>query len=392
MVRRGTARAVLGLALTCAVTLTGGVVAALTSDRSTGARDGSGAAPGTPAGAGGPAAPGSPEATEPGSAGGVTNISEGEVAAFKRAVPPDLLAVAGTSIGPAATREITRLRQVREAIVVGGGAVRLGGRKVNAFAVEPSRFRSWTPPGTAKRQDLWAALAADRFVVSESAARTLKLRNGDTYPIAAKTAPQITMGGSGALGLPGVDLLVDQRTGHRIGLVPDLAIMVSAPGADLGALSKRVRAILGDGGVQVINLRESRRQATGGGGRPVGYLDLYRQAAKSCPGLSWTVLAAIGQIESAHGRNAGRSSAGALGPMQFMPATWRAYGVDGDGDRRADIMNPYDAVPSAAKYLCASGAGRGGQSLYDAVFAYNHAHWYVRDVLELAKAYARQYS
>jgi soluble lytic murein transglycosylase-like protein len=199
------------------------------------------------------------------------------------------------------------------------------------------------------------------------------------------------MGGSGTLGLPGVDLLVGHETGRRIGLVPDLAIMVNAPGADLGALSRRVHGILGDG-AQVINLRESRNQVTGGGGRPGGYLDLYRQAATGCPGLSWTVLAAIGQIESAHGRNAGRSSAGALGPMQFMPATWRAYGVDGDGDRRADIMNPYDAVPSAAKYLCANGAGGGGRALYNAVFRYNHADWYVRDVLGLAKAYAEQYS
>jgi hypothetical protein len=319
----------------------------------------------------------------------VTNIAEGEVAAFKRAVPPDLLAVATTSIGPARARQIAELRQVRDVIVVGGGSVRLGDRKINAFAVEPARFRSWTPPGTARRQDLWAALAADRFITSESAARTLGLRDGAAYPLAAKTAPRITMGGSGALGLPGVDLLVDDETGRRIGLVPDLAIMLNAPGADLGALSRRVRGILG--GAQVIDLRES-RSPSAGRGRPVGYLDLYRQAAKACPGLSWTVLAAIGQIESAHGRNAGRSSAGALGPMQFMPATWRAYGVDGDADGKADIMNPYDAVPSAAKYLCASGAGRGGRSLYDAVFAYNHAHWYVRDVLALADAYARQYS
>ncbi|MBC6458793.1 lytic transglycosylase domain-containing protein [Actinomadura sp. HBU206391] len=391
MVGRGTARTIIGLALTCALTLTGGVVAALTGDRPPSERNRSGTVAPGPAGAEGPAGRGGPETTAGDSPSGVTNISEGQVAAFKRAVPPDLLAVATTSIDPAKARAIGRLRQVREVIVVGGGAVRLQGNKINAFAVEPSGFRSWTPPGTARRQDLWAALAADRFVVSESAARTLRLQDGTDYPIAAKTVPQITMGGSGALGLPGVDMLVGRETGHRIGLVPDLAVMVNAPGADLGALSRRLRGILG-GGVQVLNLHESRYQVSGRGGRPGGYLDLYRQAATGCSGLSWTVLAAIGQIESAHGRNAGRSSAGALGPMQFMPATWRAYGVDGDGDRRADIMNPYDAVPSAAKYLCANGAGRGGQSLYKAVFAYNHAHWYVRDVLELAKAYARQYS
>ncbi|MEO5875839.1 MAG: lytic transglycosylase domain-containing protein, partial [Streptosporangiaceae bacterium] len=136
----------------------------------------------------------------------------------------------------------------------------------------------------------------------------------------------------------------------------------------------------------VINLHgRGRQQAT-------GYLDLYRRAATGCPGLPWTVLAAIGQVESDHGRNAGPSSAGALGPMQFLPSTWKIYGVDGDGDGRADITNPFDAIPGAARYLCASGGGKGGQSLYKAVFAYNHADWYVQKVLNLAAAYARRYS
>ena len=77
--------------------------------------------------------------------------------------------------------------------------------------------------------------------------------------------------------------------------------------------------------------------------------------------------------------------------MQFMPATWKAYGVDGDRDGKADIMNPYDAIPGAAKYLCANGAGRGGKQLYNAVWHYNHADWYVQKVLALARAYAARY-
>jgi hypothetical protein len=322
----------------------------------------------------------------------VTNVTGGQGPGFRRAVPPDLLAVAARPIGAASARRIGRLTRVRDVLVVGGGAVELQGRKVNAFAVDPSRFRSWTPPGTAKKEDLWTALAANRFVVSTSAAQTLGLRAGLDYPIVARTMPMVTMGGSGSLGLPGVDMLVSRGTGERIGLVPDLAVMVNAPGGDLGMLSRQLRKILGRG-AQVLNLHEQRNQVRGDGGARTGsYLDLYRQAATTCPGLSWTVLAAIGQIESAHGRNAGRSSAGALGPMQFMPATWRAYGVDGDGDGKADIMNPYDAVPGAAKYLCANGAGRGGRSLYNAVFRYNHADWYVRNVLDLAGAYAKRYS
>jgi membrane-bound lytic murein transglycosylase B len=104
------------------------------------------------------------------------------------------------------------------------------------------------------------------------------------------------------------------------------------------------------------------------------------------------VLAAIGQVESDHGRNAGRSSAGALGPMQFLPSTWKSYGVDGDGDGKADIMNPYDAIPAAARYLCANGGGKGGRQLYRAIWAYNHADWYVQKVLNLAKAYDAKYN
>jgi membrane-bound lytic murein transglycosylase B len=73
--------------------------------------------------------------------------------------------------------------------------------------------------------------------------------------------------------------------------------------------------------------------------------------------------------------------------MQFLPSTWQYSGVDGDGDGKADIMSAYDAVPAAALYLCRNGAGRGGQSLYNAIFSYNHADWYVREVLALAAEY-----
>ena len=80
---------------------------------------------------------------------------------------------------------------------------------------------------------------------------------------------------------------------------------------------------------------------------------LYVAAAKTCPGMSWTLLAAIGQVESGHGANPGTSYAGAQGPMQFMPSTFASYGVDGDEDGDRDIMDPADAVFSAAHYLCA---------------------------------------
>ena len=118
------------------------------------------------------------------------------------------------------------------------------------------------------------------------------------------------------------------------------------------------------------------------------YLRLYRAAATTCPGLSWTVLAAIGQVESGHGANASTSPAGAMGPMQFLPTTFAAYAVDGDGDGRADIHSPADSIYSAAYYLCRNGAGSGPAGLARALWRYNHADWYVRLVLRLAAQYA----
>ena len=103
--------------------------------------------------------------------------------------------------------------------------------------------------------------------------------------------------------------------------------------------------------------------------------------------LPWTLLAGIGMAETAHGRATATSSAGAQGLMQFMPATWAAYGVDGDGDGRADIHNNADSVMSAANYLTASGVTAGIDGVRRALFAYNHADWYVNDVLFYAAAY-----
>ena len=117
------------------------------------------------------------------------------------------------------------------------------------------------------------------------------------------------------------------------------------------------------------------------------YMELYREAAEQYGfGPDWYVLAAVGKVESGHGAYMGTSYAGAMGPMQFMPSTWESSGVDGNGDGVANIMDPEDAIPAAARYLKAGGAP---QNWYRALYSYNHADWYVKDVLTVAEAYRR---
>ena len=100
--------------------------------------------------------------------------------------------------------------------------------------------------------------------------------------------------------------------------------------------------------------------------------------------IPWEVLAGINKIETAFGTNLNVSSAGAMGWMQFIPSTWQAYGVDANGDGRKDPYNPVDAICAAARYLRAAG---GNQDLRSAVFSYNHASWYVDEVLLYARSY-----
>lgn len=117
---------------------------------------------------------------------------------------------------------------------------------------------------------------------------------------------------------------------------------------------------------------------------PPALLGLY-SAAEQRYGVPWSVLAAINSIESGFGANLGPSSAGALGPMQFLASTWRHYGVDGNADGRTDIMDPRDAIPAAARLLRANGAP---DDMQRALFSYNHAQWYVDKVLALAATFA----
>jgi cell wall-associated NlpC family hydrolase len=125
---------------------------------------------------------------------------------------------------------------------------------------------------------------------------------------------------------------------------------------------------------------------TQGGAMSFAALRPIWQAAGSTYGIPWEVLAAINKVETNFGSNLGPSSAGAVGWMQFMPSTWARWGIDANGDGMADPNNPTDAIFSAARYL----AGCGGQfDIARAVYCYNHASWYVNEVLGLASLYSR---
>jgi hypothetical protein len=130
---------------------------------------------------------------------------------------------------------------------------------------------------------------------------------------------------------------------------------------------------------------------------PASYLTWYIGAARTCPSLPWPVLAGIGKVESDHGRStlpgvhSGANSAGAEGPMQFLPATFDEFAVNADPAQPLTPYDPADAIYTAARMLCADGARGGSTTGIDrAVFAYNHADWYVREVMTWASTYAAQ--
>jgi hypothetical protein len=130
---------------------------------------------------------------------------------------------------------------------------------------------------------------------------------------------------------------------------------------------------------------------------PPGWFGLYRTGARHCPGLSWTVLAGIGKVESDHGRaplpgvRSGWNHVGAAGPMQFgigvgrAGNAWARFGRDYDHNGRTSVYDPGDAIPAAARYLCDAGAPH---RLDSALYAYNHSLAYVGRVKQLARRYA----
>jgi transglycosylase-like protein with SLT domain/peptidase M23-like protein len=160
---------------------------------------------------------------------------------------------------------------------------------------------------------------------------------------------------------------------------PDGGVQFNAGGAPTTANPTTTIAPFGPGPIGVPNFVIDSFEI------PPFLLPIY-QACGTEYGIPWEVLASINKIETGFGTNLNVSSAGALGWMQFLPSSWEQFGLDANGDGRKDPYNPVDAICAAAHYLKLAG---GRKDLYQAVFAYNHADWYVQEVLLYARAYGR---
>jgi hypothetical protein len=355
------------------------------------------AGPGVPA-SGIPAGGGVPSVA-PGAPGNALSQGNDSGSAPPRLVVPDVIAAVPGGVTAADLAKLQKIAQVRSVLAIAGGRISVNGKPVTVLGAPAALLRPWTPPDTAARTGVWNAFAAGELITTAETASAGGLRAGAEYPVAAGVRTGIRFGSSTLLGIAGVGGVVSDAEAARLGLVRNFAVLVNAPAADMLALTGQVRAVLGSGSqvVRLVPVSVSTRlpvvALARSTGRPASYLQLYQaSAARYCPGLSWTVLASIGQIESGNGANVGPSSAGALGPMQFEPSTWAIWGITAFGETGApSIMDPYDAVPAAARMLCADGAASGGQALRQAIFDYNHATWYVDEVLALANEYAAEF-
>ena len=171
-------------------------------------------------------------------------------------------------------------------------------------------------------------------------------------------------------------------------------LVVGGLGAALGAALVGVAVVAGAVAFLGGSVSEPPASADATARIPPDFLALYQAAAATCEGLPWTVLAAIGTVESDNGQSdlpgvhSGANGAGAEGPMQFLPATFAEYAepVPAGGAEPPSPYDPTDAVYAAARLLCANGAA-GGADIPGAIFAYNHSASYVQQVLALAQSY-----
>ena len=190
---------------------------------------------------------------------------------------PDVIASVPGGVSAADLARIRKLGGVRAVLAVDGARITVNGVWLTVLAAPAAALRPWTPPATAASQRTWSAFAGGQLVTTAAAARQARLAGGGSYPVAAAVRARITDGGTALLGVSGVDGVVSQAEGARLGLVSNVAVLVNAPAASVTALVSQVQAALG-GGARVIRLvpvtvsTQLPVDTTVPAGRPASYL------------------------------------------------------------------------------------------------------------------------
>ncbi len=200
----------------------------------------------------------------------------------------------------------------------------------------------------------------------------------DSVPALGESAPSVSAGGQQGQETVGKELRKatgDNADGSTSDGKPDATAIRQSDGVPTAANPTFSEGLPGAAAIGVPNFFIDKFRI------PPFLLPIY-QAAGIEYGIRWEVLAGINEIETDYGRNLNVSTAGALGWMQFMPSTWKQYGVDANHDGKKDPFNPVDAIFAAARYLKAAGADT---DVRKAIFSYNHADWYVDSVLMRAR-------
>jgi len=174
----------------------------------------------------------------------------------------------------------------------------------------------------------------------------------------------------------------EQEAIYRFASAPDaeaanLAALPAGRRAGFSAAARALRGIWRLAGYSDLGQIHPRHNRRFRDSDPVSALRGYYQSAQDRYGVHWSYLAAINYVESDFGRTNGPSSAGALGPMQFLPTTWLEVGQGGD------IMSSRDSIPAAARYLLKSGAP---SNMDRAILAYNHDNDYLAAIDGYAEA------
>ena len=293
---------------------------------------------------------------------------EQSLAALQRGVSLSVAADASADLSAARGRDARtdRVNQVRALYMTGGGPALYGTLLDSADLTDV----------VARAHSVQTVLSAGHGRVAQSGT----VARGDAERAAALAVDAedgvVVAGQVRARWAAVADLLAAQEV--ELAALAERATTVEAAEAAARAAQQRAQAVRAAAAAAAAGGTARARQA------PPAYQDLYIRAAETCPGMTPALLSAVGQVESGHGVNIGPSSAGALGPMQFLPETFASFGVDADGDGVRDILSPADSIFSAANYLCSGGGGGDRAAMSRALFRYNNADWYVRLVLDIA--------